>query len=222
MKKERQVKTISLLALLVSVLGLSIGFAAFSQTLTIKSSAEVNPAGTDFNVIFSTRDDTISADPVTPAVTGTGATASNATIDTNSNSLIIKDLHAVFTEPNQKAQYTFYTKNTGQYLAYLKSIAYGNVSGKNEPRVCTPKETTGPNAANDSLVQAACDDIRVTVSVGGTLYTESVASITGHSVATDASEEIIVTIEYLAGGDTADGPFDVAFGDITIAYSSVN
>ncbi|MBQ6323773.1 MAG: hypothetical protein IJI22_02965 [Bacilli bacterium] len=222
MNKEKQVKTLSIVALFVAVLGLSIGFAAFEQTLTIKSSAEVNPAGTDFNVIFSTRDDVVSTDPVNPTVTGTGATATNATIDTNSNSLIIKDLHAVFTEPNQKAQYTFYTKNTGQYTAYLKSIAYANVSGKNEPRVCTPKETTGPNAANNTLVQAACDDIRVTVSLSGTLYTQSVAAITGHSVAVGSSEEIIVTIEYLAGGDTADGPFDVEFGDITIAYSSVN
>ncbi len=221
MKKERQTKIISLLSLFVAVLGLSIGFAAFERTLTIRSSAEVNPTN-DFNVEFSTTSDSVSSDPVVPTVTGEGATATNATIDTDSNNLLIKNLHVDFTALNQKATYKFYTKNSGQYVAYLKSIAFANVSGKNEPRVCTPKETSGPNAATNSLVQAACDDIRVTVTIGGTLYTESVASIANHSVAAGNSEEIIVTIEYLPNGDTADGPFDVAFGDITIAYSSVN
>jgi len=221
MENEKISKRISILVLCVAIMGLSIGFAAFSQTLTIKSSAEVNPT-IDFKVEFSTSSDSVTTDPIQPTVTGEGASATAANIDTDNGNLIIKDLHAIFTAPNQKAVYKFYTRNTGQYLAYLNSIAYANVSGKNEPKVCTPRYTTGDNAANNTLVQAACDDIRITVSVGGTLYTESVASISNHSVAVGGAEEIIVTIEYLNGGDVADGPFDIAFGDITIAYSSAD
>ena len=41
MKRERQAKWVSIIALCISVLGLTLGFAAFSNTLTISSSATV-------------------------------------------------------------------------------------------------------------------------------------------------------------------------------------
>ena len=198
--------------------------ACYSQSLTIKSSAEVKPNNEDFKVEFSTKQDTISTDPVEPVVIGDedGASATNATIDTDNNNLLIKNLHAVFTKPGQKAVYTFYSKNTGKYLAYLNSIAFANVSDENSPKKCTARYTTGDNAVTPSLMNAACNDIRVTVSANSTLFTESIASITNHTVPVDGSEEIVVTIEYLDNNHIADGPFDIAFGDITLAYSSVD
>lgn len=44
MEKERKIKIISLVALLVTVLGLTVAFAALSQTLTINGSANVDSA----------------------------------------------------------------------------------------------------------------------------------------------------------------------------------
>ena len=224
MKRDKTSEIMTIIAICVGVLGLSIGFSAFSQTLTISSSAEVVPNLDDFKVEFSTRSDETSTDPVVPTVTGTadGASATNATIDTDENNLLIKNLHAVFTKPGQKAEYTFYSKNTGKYLAYLNSVAYANVTGKNSTKVCTPKYETGDNAVTVTLMNAACNDIRVTVSAGGTLFTESVADINSHTVAVGDSETIIVTIEYLDNNHLADGPFDIAFGDITLAYSSID
>lgn len=224
MKKDRTSQIMTVIAISIGVLALSVGFSAFSQTLTIKSSAEVKPNSEDFKVEFSTKQDTVSTDPVEPVVTGTtdGASATNATIDTDNNNLLIKNLHAVFTKPGQKAEYTFYSKNTGKYLAYLNSVAFANVSGETSTKKCTARYTTGDNAVTPALMNAACSDIRVTVKANNTLFTESVASITGHSVAVDAAEEIIVTIEYLDNNHIADGPFDIAFGDITLAYSSVD
>lgn len=224
MKKDKTAEVLTVIAICIGVLGLSIGFSAYSQTLTIRSSAEVIPNLEDFKMEFSTRSDAVSTDPVEPVVTGTvdGAEATNAIIDTNENNLLIKNLHAVFTKPGQKATYTFYSRNTGNYLAYLNSIAYANVTGKNSTKVCTAKYETGENAVTPNLMNAACNDIRVTVSAGGTLYTESVADINNHSVSIDDSETIIVTIEYLNNNHLADGPFDIAFGDITLAYSSLD
>ena len=49
--KNRQGITIA--ALIIAIVGLSIGFAAFSNTLTISSSATVNPCDENFIVQFS-------------------------------------------------------------------------------------------------------------------------------------------------------------------------
>ena len=50
MKQRKQSKIIAILALCVSVLGLTLGFAAFSNTLTISSSAVVSPNASDFKI----------------------------------------------------------------------------------------------------------------------------------------------------------------------------
>ena len=47
MEKERRIKTLSLVALIVAVLGLTVAFAALSQTLTINGTASINSATWD-------------------------------------------------------------------------------------------------------------------------------------------------------------------------------
>ena len=65
--------------------------------------------------------------------------------------------------------------------------------------------------------------ISVSVTVGATgPVTTTNSNITGHSLAIDAHETVTVKIEYASGGDTADGDFTVAFGDIALLYSSVD
>lgn len=221
MEKDRSTKIIAIAALLIGVVGLSLGFAAFSNTLTISSSAEVTPNQNAFNVDFSaTNSGDISTAPVTPTLNPTsvtGFTATNGSID-NSSDPTITNLHATFTEPGQTATYTFYAKNIGEYTAYLKSITFANVSGESSAKVCTPG--TGTTAA---LVSAACEDISLSIKVGDeAVTTGSVASITNHSLAIDAYDQIIVTISYGANGHRADGDFTVAFGDITLMYQSID
>lgn len=223
MEKDRSTKVIAIVALLVGVVGLSLGFAAFSNTLTISSSAEVTPDPTTFNVDFSaTQTGAVSTSPVTPTLTPTGVTGFEATDATIDNSGVgtpkITGLHATFTEPGQKATYTFSAKNIGEYEAFLKSIAFENVTGESTTKVCTPG--TGTTAA---LVTAACEDINVSIKVGSeAVATGSVGSITNHSLAIDANDPIEVTIEYATNGHRADGDFTVAFGDIVLTYSSVD
>ena len=51
MKKDGNLKTITLLALIVAVIGLGVGFAAFTRTLTISSSATVTPNDDEFDIV---------------------------------------------------------------------------------------------------------------------------------------------------------------------------
>lgn len=216
MEKNRSSKVIALVALLIAVVGLSIGFAAFSNTLTISSNAKVTPNSDTFSVDFSSSGTALSTDNVVPAKTPATITATDAVIDNTSNPTIT-NLSATFTDPGQKVVYTFYAYNNGEYDGYLKSITYANVTGETSSKVCKANEGT-----SDSLAQAACDDISVKIKVGTeSEISGSLASITNHSLVKGAFEEITVTIEYASNGDRADGDFSVDFGDISLVYSSV-
>lgn len=217
MEKNRTVQLIAILALVVGVVGLSIGFAAFSNTLKIKSNATVAPDKDTLNVDFSSSPTEVEANEITAVSNPVGLITTKATID-NTSDPVIKNLSATFTEPGQKATYSFYAYNAGHLQAYLKSIIYGNVSDNTTNKVCTAKEGT-----TDALVQKACNGISVKVKVGSEAETNSsVASISNHALTKGQAEPVTVTLEYAQDADRADGDFTVAFGDITLNYSSVD
>ena len=219
MEKDRGTRVIAIVALLVGVVGLSIGFAAFSNTLTISSTAEVTPDPNKFNVDFtSASSGEVSTDPIQPATKNpTTLVAANGTID-NSGNPTVTGLHATFTEPGQSVVYNFWAKNIGEYIAYLKSITIANATGAESYKKCTAKTGT-----TQALVDTACEGISMTVKVGSEAATSSsIATITGHNLAKGGFDPITVTISYAEGSGVADGDFDVAFGDITLTYSSVD
>lgn len=214
MGENKNYKILSLIALVVGVIGVSLGYAAFASTLTINTAAEIRPDGTKFNVDFSSSSSSVATSPVNAVLNPnnvTGFTATAGTID-NSADPTITNLKATFTEPGQTATYTFYSYNAGEFVAYLNSIVF---SGN---KTCTAATGTDAN-----MVSAACDDITMTVKVGSENVTDtSVASITGHTLAINAAEEIVVTISYAAGGDLTDGDFDVTFPSVVLTYASAD
>ena len=56
MERQRQIKILSIIALVVAIVGMSLGFAAFSTTLNISSSASVTPDSEDFKVVLCIND----------------------------------------------------------------------------------------------------------------------------------------------------------------------
>ena len=96
-------------------------------------------------------------------------------------------------------------------------MAFENVSDESSPKVCTAKTGT-----TQSYVDSACNGISISVQVGSTTYTESAATVNSHSLAATTGEAVTVTITYAENSAEADGAFDVAFGDITLGYSTVD
>ena len=216
MEKKRTGQFVALMALVVGVIGVSVGFSAFSNALKIQSSATVTPDESTLNVDFSSLENSVDTSDIKPAVTGT-ITATDAKIN-NTSDPVISNLSATFTEPGQKATYSFYAYNAGELTAYLKSIVYGNAQGETSTKVCKAKEGT-----TDALVQKACEGISLKVKVGTEAETTSgIGSITNHSLLKGAGEAITVTLEYAAGAERADGDFTVSFGDVTLNYSSAD
>lgn len=228
MEKDRSSKIIAVVALLVGVVGLSLGFAAFSNTLTISSGATVRPDATTFNVDFSSTKDTLATEAIEPTTTPSGLTASNGAIN-NTGDPTITNLSVEFSAPGQSATYTFFARNEGEYDAFLNSIAFANAAGADSYKKCEATANDEGNVtANADLVAAACNAISLSVKVGTEAATkQSVADIDNHTLAKGVGEEIVVVIDYAAtvdGDDSAraDGPFKVTFGDITLAYGSVD
>ena len=213
MNANKGYKILAIAALILGVVGVTLGYAAFSSTLTIRSSAEVKPDATTFNVDFSSSDSAVETDSITPVLnkTVTGFTATNATID-NTSDPVISNLKATFTAPGQTATYSFYSYNAGKYVAYLNSVVF---TGE---KTCTAKTGT-----TQALVDSACNGITLSAKVGSeSATTTSVASITGHTLGIGAAEEVVVTISYEDGSALADGDFEVSLPDVVLKYESVD
>ena len=107
MEKERKIKVLSLVALIVAVLGLTVAFAALSQTLTINGTASINSATWDIhfenlatNVVG---DATLKEDPTLNATTITG-------------------INFTLTKPNDGVAFAFDIVNDGTIDAKIESI----------------------------------------------------------------------------------------------------
>ena len=241
MERNRTGQIIAIVALVASAVGISLGFAAFSNTLTIQSAAEIAPA--NFDVDFSTdgntqahptesnktigKQGTVAGVPTKLTGVTKDATAGNATIsNTGTGAPVISGLKANFTEPGQTVTYSFFAVNVGELDAFLREVNFATVTGGTY-KSCTAKGS-GDAAATQSLVDAACNDISLKVSVGGTEYLASAGSnttITNKGLTVCNNTPVVVTITYAktgTNGNRVDGDVDVTFGDITLVYKSLD
>jgi len=212
MENSRNSKIIAIVALCVGVVGLSLGFAAFSNTLTISSSATVSPDESTFSVAFDGAVTCSTAAAGEYTVTNTG-TASGTTLT---------GLEVAFVKPGT-ATCTVSVKNLGQYVAYLNSITSENTVS------CAVAANADGSTTTKALMDAACATITYSIAVDG----DSASATTGnqmnanaiaeHDLAVGASETATITINYAGGeGALADGKFTVSLPTASLVYSSVD
>ena len=218
MERNRQTKMITIIALVIAVAGMSLGFAAFSSTLTISSSATVAPDSSNFKVgFYASTTSTLASEAQDHVYPSTNGSASATSLYISEGTTSISGLKANFTAPGESVTYSFYVGNSGEYDAYLRAINFNNITGASSNKVCT-----AGTDATDSLVQAACNDISISVNVHDITATSTSSSISGKILYKKTFAPITITIEYAANGNRADGPFSVSFGDISIDYSTVD
>lgn len=226
MEKDRSAKVLAIIALFVAVIGLSLGFAAFSQNLDIKPAAQVEPKATTFRVVFSSSKSSVMTSQITPtfdpsddnAPSGDNATIANPAEGTNESNPTISGINAKFTAPGQTVTYTFYAFNEGEYDAYLRSVKF------NGAKTCTPSASlTNHSAGSAESVEAACAGIKVKVTVGSDSdITADKEDFKEHKLLKSAGEEVKVEIKYEEESSVADGDFTVALPTITLNYQSVD
>ena len=201
-------KYLAIIALLISVVGVSLGFAAYSNTLQIKAQADVSGRTPDPVAELSTSPSSQQDGPVTPTTTG-GASAEVTTLDEDS----LENIKVHFTSTGQSATYSFYGVNSSSFVSYLNSVVFGTKS-------CAADNTNGNPATVG--VDTACGDITMTIAAGAEDFTETNNNVNGHAVNGGTYEPVTVTIEYIDGGAVADGDFTVDFGTSTLNYSTVD
>lgn len=227
MEKNRSSKIVALIALVIAVVGITLGFAAFSNTLTISSSASVKPNADEFKLMIYGLTDSSelsnivsgqspdfskwSTTSIMPADYSNGVEASDAIV--NNTDFTISNIAVDFVEPATYAKYIFAIKNEGEYDAYMDFSSYGtSVIGK----TCTAGEGT-----TQTLVDEACEEMFL----GGELFDSSFQSIniTGsYKIAVGDYLYIRLDVRYIGSDSTAraDGPFSVKFDDIKVDFST--
>ena len=238
MRKDRKIKILSIVALVLAITGMSLGFAAFSSTLTISSSATVTPNSDDFKVVvyglkslsgFDIEEVFASGPDMTEWSSdyasaldsyNTGVNATNAVID-NTN-FTVSNMSAEFTEPSQIIGYVFLIKNEGKYGTYISIPQYLKdmyLSGEHMG-TCTAGE-----GATEELVQAACNgvfgQITAVYSSDGTDVSNKLVSSSQGEHLIDVGDYVVVVYGIGYEGETrADGPFSVKFDDFKITFST--
>lgn len=212
MKYDKKKKVIALTSLVVLVLCLAVGFAAFSTTLKINGKASVKPDEKNFKVVFanSKNGDDYSYADVKASTSPNGLNTLDGHI-TNEDVPTISNLHVTFTDDNQSATYNFLVANIGKYDAYLTNVVTGS-------KICTPGE-----GADSTLVREACQAIKFEVTIGSganALTITSSQEVNGHLLKKGEYEPVKVVISYPEGGQLPDGDMDVSFGDTKLFYAT--
>lgn len=235
MKEKRTTKIIAIIALCITVVGITLGFAAFSNTLTISSSATVTPDSSDFDVNIYSVPDWKGSDDFTDvslytsdsmgvpiSYTGEQTTATAASISNNGQSISISNISVNMKEPYDGASYVFMIKNEGQYDAYLDASnleQYYYMHG-----TCTPGEGTTPE-----YVSSVCNDIRVGFEFAlknGDGLEDALEENSSYKLKKGEYIFLYLSVDYgymedFTGTVRADGPFTVDFSDIDLKFSSV-
>lgn len=173
MSGSRRIKILTIVALIIAIASMSLGFAAFSASLNISSSAAVAPNSSDFKMKiygfdtednfadfmskvfnYSEFDESLLSEDNSFAYTSrdNGATGTIAYIDNSTMS--ISNMNVTFTDASsQYVQYVFVIKNTGKYTAYLNVLDL-EAANSNLVSSCEGLEGTTP-----ALASAACQDL---------------------------------------------------------------
>ena len=140
--KDRKLTVAVIAVLLISLIGIGIAFAAFSQTLTINGSAEVEAS--KWQVVFEgvTSASTIDA----PTTSGTASEITRPTIKNNDTE--ISTYSVSLKTPGDSITYNFKIHNKGDFAANLSSLT---ISGVNRPA----SPVSGASLVTDSSIATA-------------------------------------------------------------------
>ena len=220
MERNRKIKIIIMITLMVAITAMSLGFAAFSATLNISSSASVTPSSDDFKLHLHNQTTHTSdlSSQIANIVGYNGAIAGTPAKYLPTNGLSIHPFGGTFTAPGQYIELKAYIVNEGYYDAYLGDIIYNNVDGTDSFVSCAiPSDSD----ASQALVDAACDDFTVNVEIDDNLITKDETYLYGYVLPQGEAASLTIRIIYDENGDRADGAFYVQFGSITIDFSTV-
>lgn len=230
MEKSRKIKILSIVALVLAITGMSLGFAAFSSTLNISSSATVTPNAENFKIkiygftseeaIYTfintgeLSEDSISDVHSVAMTSGEVSSAENAII--NNDNLSISNINGTFISDQSSISYVFLIINEGAYDAYFNIKDYlgsfGTINYNYKP-TCIPGEGATPE-----LVEAACSSFEEGFHFMDLSMNPLDKENNYYFLKKEDALFMFVVIDYLR--NFADGPFDVQFKDLQLEFTT--
>lgn len=145
MERERSFKIITISALLIAIISLSIGFAAYTETLTINGNAKISP---ELWKVQFTKDGK-NVGELNATLTGRAKVTTEATVAAST----ISGFKATLKSPGDSVTYNFEISNLGDLDAKLTAFTLGTLS-------CTP--SIGSKATQQQAT-AICEDLIYTL-----------------------------------------------------------
>lgn len=240
MERQKNGRIIAIIALVFAIAGLSLGFAAYSTTLNITSSADVKLDADTWKVGFSTVNSAITENTVTGTLTGS-LTGDNAGTLNLTQFVISQTTNATLHTTNgSKVEYNFYIVNDGELDAYLNAVTMGHlscayISGENSTR---DDGHTTVTPGSGEISQATCEALfTATLDIGNGTTTKTTAQsqtsgfANANKLAKPTSAPTYVpvklTIAYnddsisgLTAANVPNGDFTVSLADSTVVYGT--
>ena len=230
MERQRKYKIFSIVALVVAIAGMTLGFAAFSKVLTIESKATVMPDETKFSIVASgsATDKTPGGEyNLIPTLVGFNSEEEAEYTELNTAKVINGEqttisINPSFFRPGQSAEYLLYIHNVGEYDIYLKSMTFNNLEGTEMSKVCKPLE--GEEIDSDILEQV-CAGINLTFysrTLSNTWMPVKSNMTLTNEIDLFPGEYGIgkAVVEYSEDATPIDVPFTVEFSSIELLYST--
>lgn len=203
MEKDRTYRTVSVIALIVAVVALSIGYAAFTASLNITATAKVEPTNTFTDNIKFNED----------AAVGDNSTDGLNIEPGDASGDVWENIEASLTKPGDKAEVTATILNDSDFTAYLYQLTESEGTFKvevdlgNTDWYDVENQEKGTDLTADQLKQL----IKCTVKIDDTtVYDSSTDSstYTANSLSIEAGDSATatVTFEYVDPSTLTDVP----------------
>ena len=221
MEKDRSARLIAIVALVLAVTGVSIGFAVLSTSLNIKAPvANVKADDKLFTVYFSGIPSgyqaPVSVDPELSSREEVGFSGNKINVEANSTTL--SGIGGTFTKPGQTITYAIGISNESKLDGYLTSIVFGDA--ESEKKVKCESVSSG-NPIDQEELDKVCKDIKVTVKVNNSNeYNDTNNSLSGIPITNKSTIPLTVIIKYADDAVPATGDFKATFGDIVLGFST--
>ena len=194
----REMKVLVVAALIISIVAIGIGFAAFCETLTINGNASVQTSS--WKVKFSSLG--------TAVKTGTAAEVTAPTL----SDTVIQTYSATFKTPGDSISYKVAVSNTGTYNAKISTVTIPTPT-------CTGKEGEATAATDATKV---CDKLEYTLVYASGDAKAGQAVAVGDTLGKDETRNMVLTLKYKDFTDSSLLPSaDVTISNlgVTLVYS---
>ena len=162
MEKNRGVKVVAVIALIVAVVGLTIAYASLSVTLNITGSAKVTPANWDVEF----ENPAVDEESKIGGADGTAPTLEGKTT--------LKDSQITLTKPGDSITFTFDVVNKGDIKAKLSTLTMPEVSALTyEGTALEAQKTTDENTVKENIEYKLTDESGSEITDGGTLVLDT-------------------------------------------------